>query len=654
MNKILILIGAILLLVGVYSCSESSLKNEGDILPLDPDADNENKLDNDDWAWVGAYPGEVNVLCERLGSEAVIVKGYVLNSSNSSKPKYWQSSGLYLAPAENIDVVVPEGAGNLYYQVGIAGITLPIPIERASNVVKKGDEKLGPGSHKLFNNFGGHLYFYYEGTPTESDITVTVTGAIKSPDYILGQSDIQTWGDEVQDTVTPMIWGELIGKNIAITLPIEELKKIGDPEALLQEYDNLIDDLGRLWGGDFDQVDGIPLWRIYADVQLPGNSVTVPGYPIGLDMKKEEIIKKLINIKEYDSSDAKLIIDELGENYLTPWYSTDLLGSLIPQISTYYLYNKQNKWPMTVANLTENPAFSSFSTYSKLDEKFRLRMLIQLAQQYGWGLYAHVNSSLNDEFKKSLRVGEDQKEMSQQIKNDLFVMAVTEYAGEDLTEFFNYWHFLLTSYGKSYMKTYDSSPASEFWTVFNTNIPEIDKELTPEKHDRGNPMLIIDTLYDPSEWSAYASSSFKNTPASNLIDGKESEYWQNSWQVGTGDDLKYPHHVYFNFDKEEIPLHELEFNYVVMWQRGSEGRPELETKEFQIQILDGDGNWVNVDDDRIFFLSNEDGGQKFFLNTVYKTRGVRIMLLNSHAVADGERNHKTGCILGKVRIGLIN
>ena len=97
MNKILILVGTILLLVGSYSCSEDPLKSEGDLMPLDPEPDNEDKLDNDKWDWL-VYPGEVVAIRERLDDISVVVKGgYPIGSSQLNvveQPKYWQSSGL--------------------------------------------------------------------------------------------------------------------------------------------------------------------------------------------------------------------------------------------------------------------------------------------------------------------------------------------------------------------------------------------------------------------------------------------------------------------------------------------------------------------------------------------------------------------------------
>lgn len=124
--------------------------------------------------------------------------------------KYWQSSGLYVPPAEQVIVEVPAGVGNLNYQIGIADATLPsgVKYERYEKVSKSG--ALVPGENRISSNFGGPLYFYFDGAPTTSEVTLKVTGAVKSADYIMGETDKTEWLKTVADTVnTPMIWGEL-------------------------------------------------------------------------------------------------------------------------------------------------------------------------------------------------------------------------------------------------------------------------------------------------------------------------------------------------------------------------------------------------------------------------------------------------------------
>ncbi len=678
MNKILILIGSILLLGGLSNCSDVELEKEGSLIPYDPDADGDNKLPNDMWGWVGAYPGEVDMVTDRLDAVSVVVKGYEAQPELNllSTPKYWQSSGLYIAPAEKIEVIVPAGViGKLYYQIGVADIELSeneLGLKRYNKVGKKGE--LALGSNTLSNNFGGHLYFYYEGTPNVANVTLTVNGAVKSPDFIKGQTDLEEWTIAVQNTLTPMIWGELIGDNITLTLPIEELRTIVDPEALLTKYDGLVADLGKLWVGETEglfKLGGIPMWRVYGDLHLPGKAITYPGYPAGLDMANEALMKALKEMAGNATleSDRNFIYNVLGAGYLTAWTKDGALKSVVSGLSTFYMYNSANKWPSNfdVTSLTSVPDIAKID-YAKLDEKYKQRMVLQLVQEFGWGLLTYVNNELGSDFAPMLAA--DAKSAPVQVNNDWFAIVVSEYANLNMTNFFRAWNFKLTSSSLVYMAKY-AAPATEFWKEFNLDMPELDRGLKAHSFGRLDPTIVKDTVYLPEEWVGSASSSHTASPVMNLLDGipfskdpkkvKSGEVWHNDWATA-GPSQYFPHSIWFNFDDKVPTEHKLEFNYFVVMQHGGEGRDYVEAKEAQVAIWK-DNDWVLIEDEKVFFLDKADGAQTFYLNQSYETTAVKLILLNTHADKDGvyvgydaSGNPvplKHDCNLGEFRVGLI-
>ncbi len=648
MNKILKLIGTILLVSGLYNCSDVELDKNESLLPTDPEAENDDRVDNDMWAWVGTFPGDVAPLRKRLDDVSVVVKGYAEQPifNVGSEPKYWQSTGLYVVPVEPVEIIVPDvQEGTLHYQIGVADIELTgieTGIKRFGNVTQKG--KLTKGSNILKHNFGGHLYIYYVGVPSKTDVTLTVSGAVKSIDYIIDETNLEEWTVAVKDTVNPMIWGELIGKNIAITLPIEELRKIPNPGTVLLNSDKLVGDLSKLWRGNFTPIDGVQLWRIYADMQLPSKVSTFSGYPVGLDVEKENIIKALAGVGV--ESDRKHIYNAIGKNYLTPWYKSNLLSPVIPLLSTFYIYNQNSVWPsdFDVATLTNNPNIG-INGYINLEEGVKLRMLIQLAQEYGWGLFTYVNNALISEFATTVKVGV--KPIPDQIKNDCFAIAVSEYASTDLAEFFDSWNFTVTNFSRDYMEKY-SAPTSKFWTEFTLGVPVVDKGLVAKKFVRPNPSLVRDSVYSPKEWICDGSSFNAGTKYENLLDGNVASVWHNDWQGGTGN--FFPHDVFFNFNAEKT--HELEFNYITINQKNGQNRDEVETKEFQVAIWK-EGDWELVDNGRVMFASKNDGVQQFYLKDIYKTTAVKFIMLNTHKTADGTRGEENDCNLAEFRIGLI-
>ena len=122
MRKIYRNIGIVLGILVMMACTEEPFQEGSSFIPENPDPDAEKLPPNEQWAWVGTYPGEVNNSIPRLQGEEVKIRGNytVKDLKLTFEPGYLQSSGLYVPPAEEVTIHFPGGADNLHYQVGIA------------------------------------------------------------------------------------------------------------------------------------------------------------------------------------------------------------------------------------------------------------------------------------------------------------------------------------------------------------------------------------------------------------------------------------------------------------------------------------------------------------------------------------------------------
>lgn len=645
-RNIAILLG----LLVMTACADDALQENGAFLPVNPDPDAEKLPANEQWAWVGAYPGEVNNSILRLENVEVKVNGNyeVRDLKLVSEPGYLQSSGLYVPPAERVTVNFPGGADNLYYQVGIASWDLPAGGQylRYDKVSVKG--KLEPGINTIFTNFGGSLYFYFEGTPQANELTLTVSGAVKSSDYVLNETNLEEWRESVTDPLNPMIWGELIGKRIILTLPLSALKRIERPDGLLKYYDEIIENDIEYFGGTTAEDFAMP-WRMYSDVQVPtdadGKTLKVyPYYPMGyVSASADSLEKVVVNLTPtVENENDNVIIQGLIDLYSMVWNTSKYAGSYIRQLAAYRIFQRNGRWSEKVKTMTE-PKVLADRYYLPTDNE-KLSMVICLLQEYGWNLFTYA--------AKQSRTDNIPADVPDQYKNDLFAMYVSEYAGVDLTEFFEDWHFPISTYSRLYMKNYEK-PADKFWTsVSATREPQVGDGPRGVAYEKNWPLQ--DTVYGRDSWIGTASSESGDKVA-NLIDGKINTQWQSNWQNNT----PYPHE--FNFTFEEP----VAFNYVYMVQR-LHNNPG--PKQFRIQYkpsADPDVNdWVEIRNEegkpKDFYLCrdyNADLGgpvQTIFLDeTVESVYGVKIVLIKGLERTEGKGDVENYTSLAEFGIGLL-
>ncbi|MGL5682404.1 MAG: M60 family metallopeptidase [Marinifilaceae bacterium] len=664
MKKSLIYVSALLLLPLFTGCKDDTLKMEDGLLPEMPDNGGTVLPPNEQWGWVGKFPGEVSLMHERVQNQSVQIIGSAIDiakTNTAGQPKYWQSTGLYVPPAEAIVVEVPAGVENLCYQIGIADVIIPeegVTYQRYYDVTKSG--KLVSGKNVIFNNFGGHLYFYFApkqiaedvATTSNASTTVVVSGAVTSPDFILKENNIASWRQEVTDTINPMIWGELRGENVVLTLPVDKLKDVEHPATILEFYDNLVEVFQKWSGIDYPKVAGIPNFRIYSDVQLyldPTTDkkpfATHSGYPMALNTGHTiKVVDELLNATSLRSNDVKHIVNMIGTSFMSEWLQCENLAGLVSELNMYYIKNREGVWPNDCPSLTQKPDLmtgNNILRFPDLSKELRLRMLLQLAQQYGWGMFTHINVRSNEVMADTL---------PEQSKNDMFAVLAAEYAGENLTSFFQSWRFPLTAYANTMMGQFPQV-SSNFWETFQTNIPVEDMGNVAQKV-AFDEIPLTDTIYKRTEWSGLASSTADWKDVHDLLDGNVNSNWHNRWSAA--EHKIYPHWVSFTFDKNEVPEHELEFNYVDIYLLPTDRRTNITPKTCQFQKLNENGDWEDIDGGKYYFVANRAGRQRFYLDNNVTTRGIKFVMLTPHSKGDFEFG-ATGqdCTFTEFSVGLI-
>lgn len=139
-----------------------------------------------------------------------------LRISVAPSPQY--STGYYAAPGELIKLVVPAGVEGLTVQIGAHTDNLGGKSPLLRDPVIYNRKLLVAGVNYIRNLYGGHIYIL-ASFAYANPVTFSISGAVVSPDFILGQSVDADWVAKVKASQVP--WLELRAKRVIFTIPRE-------------------------------------------------------------------------------------------------------------------------------------------------------------------------------------------------------------------------------------------------------------------------------------------------------------------------------------------------------------------------------------------------------------------------------------------------
>lgn len=602
------------------------------------------KMVNPYYWWAKDFPGDVSDTVPRLENYECTVDGNYQVWSHlkiSTIPVPVVSVGLYVPVAEMVTVEVPEGVTGLKYQIGIYHCVLPEdePRKRYTNIVKKG--KLEPGKNEIFNYFGGHLYITFSA-PIAQVFTLKVSGAVKSPDYVLGTTDPQQWKREVAVTGVP--WAEMICDRMILTMPVKELRKVNDPEALMKLYQEfVVEDYNKYAGmteeEGIHQAPAFP-WRYVVDKQLCAGAGH-NGYPFvgGLDWAANAL-----------SLDKMLAGDwgtyhELGHNYQTNTWKWGALGEVSNNLHVYHLMNRKfNAWHTREIDaesavkyylLGEDPTMATWNFDTLCNKKvfWGLVPFFQITQEYGWPFFAY----LSREGRENGNLGNDVA------KRDFFARRLAEYANADVAAFLDAWRITITPLTRAYIAQFPAI-GNKFWEVFNASVIGHFDERIPVKKDEP---IATDRDAVRTMWSATVSSSRPSNQPGMLFDGTNETFWQSNWAGSPGN--AYPHWI--KVDMQE----EVSFNYIYLQHSAKQAQNNC-ARKIQISVSNDNVQWVVVKngDSPYFYLETGRDRQKFYL-PLQTSRYFRVDLITPQPASgkpSDEEGQKFAVSLGELGVGM--
>lgn len=616
---------------------------------------------------VKKWPGLVGDREKRLKNVAVEIDGVYRPMHSSSRfsltgHRPWFSTGLYAAPCEIITVQKPASLNGkkVLCRIGASGSVLREknkPWKRLPKTFEVRELKDGDTTC-IYNVNGGNIYLIPE-EPFTTPETFVISGAVKSPDFVLGKTDPVAWKKEIDSTTVP--FAEMVCSRLIWSMSTKLLKNLEDPETLMKFYEETLKT-------DFNAFHGLSdttsVWlhrspefpsRCVQDIQIHAGAAYA-SYPCMFG--GERYAKRAVNMKSMQNEGESWgFYHEVGHTYQVACWKWGALGEVSNNFHALYAGNRlRNTWGESRTGKWQG----YIDQYKKIEQgkrdfdvnlshDSRLVPFCQLAQQLGWKLYSYLSWSARELPDNTASIVTS----SNDSRREFFCKRVCEYANADMCPFFDFWGIKYSTFAAADMATLPKYKGEKFWEKWDSSlIPDCFSERVPQQKLRDDDYGMVKGEIRRDNWKIvreeskdYVADAYaEESKPENLLDGNPATFWATPSLTRP----KYNKNPMLVIDmgKEE------KFNFIEYRSRNFSAA-RLNCQKFRVEIRDSEeGNWREIGE----LSSTEPLGQKsmhFDLKREYKGRYLRLTLLEGFSEnSSGPLSSGSACV-AEFKIGKI-
>lgn len=513
------------------------------------------------------FPGIVDPSEPRLQNYQVTLNMNYLDETKNNRlrinvaPQPVFCTGTYAAPGEPITIVVPANGKGLSCQIGMwtDNLTNSSPLQRAPIIYTV--KQLFPGVNYVRNLFGGNIYIK-ASFPIADPVVLNISGACKSPDFILGTTDPATWKQEIMNTKVP--WFDFYSNSIDFTLPTAKMQtylqsNVTDPIAELKEWDSVMKYDYQEWIGlsdtasnPVDKMQTLPQ-RIVLDIQ-PSVGYGHNGYPV-VATDDQEWFNAAMAVTDTTQHYAEWgTLHEMGHNYQqSSYWVWSGIGETSNNLHSFKRAMRMGikdrgalhpAMPNAVAEALTFAASTSstknfdddISASESGDGPFqKITPFLQMLDKAGWGFFGYLNARARHAQYQSY---------TDQDKYDFLYEAISEYTKTDYYKFFQAWGIPLSNQARNQIaEEYPDKLATQIW------------KYNPLTYSGGDDP--VDYTIHRSDWiissipaNDYQSSGENTGLFSALTDGDISTYWHSSYGGNNGM-MYFPHTLVIDMTEAE-------------------------------------------------------------------------------------------------------
>jgi hypothetical protein len=452
----------------------------------------------------------------------------LLRINVAPQPQY--STGFYAPAGELIKIVVPTGIAGLVVQVGGHTDNLSGQLALLRDPIIYTTKNLFSGINYVRNPYGGTIYIH-ASLAYPQPVEFTITGAVKSPDFVLGEDTDTEWIAEVKASTVP--WLELRTKRVIFLIPRDFLirnfnssKPLKEPTRLMTAWNKVFEEDFNGWMGlsdnAADERDRSPqgAWREVLDIQ-PSVGYGHNGFPTVATMD-DEWFNSVVSIDQLLLGANWGTYHEFGHNCQQGIWSWSTLGETTNNLFNYKVANRNgasfaiqhgDDWLQPALDYAaKNINLTGFNVLSgEMNDPFKRQIpFLQIFGIYGYNAMPYLYTAA----RHAARFNN-----TDQDKQDFVYERFSEYAKTDLKPFFEAWGISLTIQSKK---------------IIAAKYPMLDKEIwkyNPFTKTGGtSPIIYKVTVAVNSE--ERGGEGAVNGYASAMIDGDNNTFWHTRWSTG--------------------------------------------------------------------------------------------------------------------------
>ena len=374
------------------------------------------------------FPGSVPADAPRITRSLTI---------DTSVPR-WHSTGLYAAPGELVTVTVPAEVA----KADSFGVRVGAHSDR---IWQRSEWTRMPEISRYFSisatetlvasAFGGLIYVEVPADASLGNVTVQVKGAVAAPLFVLGETDLYAWRDEIRHAPAP--WAEIAGRNMIVTTDAREVRDLDDPAAVAEAWDRALDLSAELaaWPSPARSSPE----RFVVDRQISVGYMHA-GYPLMAHLDQQA---NLVNAEHLRSECNWGFYHEVGHNHQAEDWTFDGTVEVTVNLFTLYVYefmcgipvddkrfhgSHQSRSELMALYDFDDPDFELW----KREPFLALIMYAQMQQEFGWDAYRQV-------FATYRALPDAERPKSDDEKRDQWLVRFSRQVGRNLGPFFEAW-----------------------------------------------------------------------------------------------------------------------------------------------------------------------------------------------------------------------
>ncbi|SKC07672.1 F5/8 type C domain-containing protein [Sphingobacterium nematocida] len=528
------------------------------------------------------FPGLVGDNVGRIKDTTITINmNYANVTANDLKvsvvPRPVFSTGLYAPAGENIKIIVPAGIIGLTVQVGVHTNNLSSMDPRRRDPLIFTRKELFPGINYVKNLYGGTIWIITNNSrPTP--VSLKFDGAVKSPDFILGESNVTDWLAEVEATAVP--WIEVRSKRVVFSIPramvLNHRAEASRVELALTEWNEIYEKDFYDWMGlDPNTTDVKNRYpdlaeRGVLEIQLPDGVAAHSGYPWMAQLNKHwffmfvdrDYILNPNNLEEVSWG----AFHEVGHNYQQGGtWSWNGLGETTNNLFIWKAAHRLQR--LAIANhpairgafddglvYTQKAGTKNIITDSETSTGnhpfVKILLFLQIFDQAkgkngesGWDFMPYLyRNARNTDFSFAL----------DEAKRDFFYRNLCDFTGKDWQRFCKAWGVQISALARREMSAKYSPIDKTYWTY------------DPLTKTGGNDVLPSKYDLEREDWTVTASSEATGEGALGgaakfLLDGNLQSFWMSN----TANEP--PHQLTFTLTSPE----EMKGFYIIARQAGA-------------------------------------------------------------------------------------